>query len=302
VIIVARGGGSLEDLWGFNDEAVVRAAAESGIPLVSAVGHETDTTLIDYAADLRAPTPTGAAEMIVPVRAELLAANGDLAARLAGGLRRLVERRKTELRGAVRALPSPENLLAQPRQRLDLASQRLPGGLRAGLDARRIALSRLANRLEGRSPRAELARRRGRLESVADRLANALTGRLNRASSEITRDRERLHGLTNRMLPALHRQFQRRQERLDNAAKLLKGYSYQGVLDRGFALVLNEGGHPVRTTHAVSAGMALTVRMADGAFGAVVTGEGTGARPKQASAKPSPGKPTEPVPQNDLFN
>ncbi len=307
VIIVARGGGSLEDLWGFNDEAVVRAAAESGIPLVSAVGHETDTTLIDYAADLRAPTPTGAAEMIVPVRAELLAANGDLAARLAGGLRRLVERRKTELRGAVRALPSPENLLAQPRQRLDLASQRLPGGLRAGFDARRIALSRLANRLEGRSPRAELARRRGRLESVADRLANALTGRLNRASSEITRDRERLHGLTNRVLPALHRQFQRRQERLDNAAKLLKGYSYQGVLDRGFALVLDDAGHPVRTTHAVSAGMAVTVRVADGAFGAVVTGEDSAAGQSQPTAKTSPGKassakPAKPALQSDLFS
>ncbi len=296
VIIVARGGGSLEDLWGFNDEAVVRAAAESEIPLVSAVGHETDTTLIDYAADLRAPTPTGAAEMIVPVRAELLATTGDLAARLGGGLRRLVERRKTELRATVRALPTPENLLAQPRQRLDLASQRLPGGWKAGYDARRFRLSQLSHTLESRSPRAELARRRGRLESVAERLANAFTGRLDRACIDIVRDREKLQGLTNRLLPALHRQIQRRHDRLDNAAKLLKGYSYQGVLDRGFALVLNEGGHPVRTTHAVSAGMALTVRVADGSFGAIVTGDGSEARPKPASAKPAKSPQ-----QTDLF-
>ncbi len=110
---MARGGGSLEDLWGFNDEAVVRAAAESGIPLVSAVGHETDTTLIDHAADVRAPTPTGAAEIIVPVRSELLAAVDGFGGRLGGGLRRLVERRKTELRSAARALPTPEALLAQ---------------------------------------------------------------------------------------------------------------------------------------------------------------------------------------------
>jgi exodeoxyribonuclease VII large subunit len=291
VIIVARGGGSLEDLWGFNDEAVVRAAAESDIPLVSAVGHETDTTLIDYAADLRAPTPTGAAEMIVPVRSELLATTGDLGARLGGGLRRLVERRKTELRATARAMPTPENLLAQPRQRLDIASQRLPSGLKAGLDTRRIALSRLGNRLENRSPRSELAKRRGKLESVADRLVNALQGRLSRARTEIARDREKIAALDSRMLPALRRQLQRRTDRLDNAAKLLKGYSYEGVLERGFALVLNDKGQPVRSVVAATAGSAITVRVADGSFGAVV-----GGKPLAPKHKPQDGKP-----QTDLF-
>ncbi len=291
VIIVARGGGSLEDLWGFNDEAVVRAAAESDIPLVSAVGHETDTTLIDYAADLRAPTPTGAAEMIVPVRAELLATTGDLGARLGGGLRRLVERRKTELRATARAMPTPENLLAQPRQRLDVASQRLPSGLKAGLDTRRIALSRLSNRLESKSPRSELAKRRGKLESVADRLVNALQGRLSRARTEIVRDREKVAALEIRMLPALRRQLQRRSDRLDNAAKLLKGYSYEGVLERGFALVLDEKGQPVRSVRAAAPGSAITVQVADGRFGAVV-----GGRPQAPKHKTQDEKP-----QTDLF-
>ncbi len=291
VIIVARGGGSLEDLWGFNDEAVVRAAAESDIPLVSAVGHETDTTLIDYAADLRAPTPTGAAEMIVPVRAELLATTGDLGARLGGGLRRLVERRKTELRATVRAMPTPENLLAQPRQRLDIASQRLPSGLKAGLDTRRITLSRLSNRLESKSPRSELAKRRGKLESVADRLINALQGRLSRARTEIARNREKIVAIDGRMLPALRRQLQRRSDRLDNAAKLLKGYSYEGVLERGFALVLNDKGQPVRSVAAAAAGSAITVRVADGSFGAVV-----GGKPQAPTHKPQDEKP-----QTDLF-
>ncbi len=291
VIIVARGGGSLEDLWGFNDEAVVRAAAESNIPLVSAVGHETDTTLIDYVADLRAPTPTGAAEMIVPVRAELLATTGDLGARLSGGLRRLVERRKTELRATARAMPTPENLLAQPRQRLDVAIQRLPSGLKAGLDTRRIVLSRLGNRLENRSPRSELAKRRGKLESVSDRLINALQGRLSRATTGIARDREKVAALEIRMLPALRRQFQRRSDRLDTAAKLLRGYSYEGVLERGFALVLNEKGQPVRTVAAAAVGSAITVRVADGSFGAVV-----GGKPQAPKHKPLDEKP-----QTDLF-
>jgi exodeoxyribonuclease VII large subunit len=292
VIIVARGGGSLEDLWGFNDEAVVRAAAESEIPLVSAVGHETDTTLIDHAADLRAPTPTGAAEMIVPVRAELLATTGDFGARLGGGLRRLVERRKTELRAAARALPSPENLLAQPRQRLDVASQRLPSGLKAGLDNRRIQLSRLSNRLESRSPRSELAKRRGRLDSVADRLANALKGRLSRARDDIARDREKIAGLDARLTPAFCRQLQRRSDRLETAARLLHGYSYEGVLERGFALVLNAEGRPVRSRTAASPGDAITVRVSDGEFAAVVAGgKSAPAKTKSAADKP----------QDDLF-
>jgi exodeoxyribonuclease VII large subunit len=264
VIIVARGGGSLEDLWGFNDEAVVRAAAESAIPLVSAVGHETDTTLLDHAADLRAPTPTGAAEMVAPVRAELIATADDLGARLSGGLRRLVERRKTELRAAARGLPQPEALLAAPRQRLDMAVQRLPQSLRSGLDRRQLALAVLARRLAAKSPQTGLAVRRERIGQIEQRLHRAF---------RIALDRKGV--------------------RLDGTAKLLASYSYKGVLARGFALVRDADGHPIRAVAQAQPGALLTVMVADGAFDAMV---GKGAAPSaRKSARPS-------GPEPDLFS
>jgi exodeoxyribonuclease VII large subunit len=291
IIIVARGGGSLEDLWGFNDEMVVRAAAESDIPLVSAIGHETDTTLIDHAADLRAPTPTGAAEMIVPVRVELLAVTGDLGARISGGLRRLVERRKTELRAAARALPTAENLLAQPRQRLDVAAPRLPQALKSGLDGKRLRLSRSATALASRSPRAILASRREELNGLGRALNSHFLNRLRQEKRELLRRRERMAELAERLALNVGKQLQRRHDRLENAGKLLKGYSYEGVLERGFALVLNDKGQPVRSVTAAPPGAALTVQVADGRFGAIVGGKPTATRARLPDDKP----------QTDLF-
>ncbi|MBV9908947.1 MAG: exodeoxyribonuclease VII large subunit, partial [Hyphomicrobiales bacterium] len=125
VLIVARGGGSLEDLMSFNDEAVVRAVVRSAIPLIAAVGHETDWTLIDHAADLRAPTPTAAAEFAAPVRVELLAAMADLDARRRGAVLRFSQRLRSDLRALARALPGGEAIVAGPRQRLDRASETL---------------------------------------------------------------------------------------------------------------------------------------------------------------------------------
>ncbi|MGP9821073.1 exodeoxyribonuclease VII large subunit, partial [Salinarimonas sp. NSM] len=180
VIIVARGGGSIEDLWGFNDEDLVRAVAESAIPVVSAVGHETDWTLIDLAADVRAPTPTGAAEMVVPVRSELLALVRDRARRHEDAMLRRLERLRADLRSAGRALPRPEDLTATQRQRLDLAAARLAPALRTNARAYEQRLAEVARRLERSSPRVRLSRARGGLEAIAGRPERALAGAIAR--------------------------------------------------------------------------------------------------------------------------
>jgi exodeoxyribonuclease VII large subunit len=168
VIIVARGGGSLEDLWGFNDEALARIIAASGIPVISAVGHETDWTLIDFVADVRAPTPTGAAEMAVPVKADLEATLAGLAARLRACTSRGFDRRRTALRAAARALPSPDQLMALPRRRFDEASARLGRALTVAVQRRRARLA--AARL---SP-ATLRRRTGEARRAFERAGSQL--------------------------------------------------------------------------------------------------------------------------------
>ncbi|MGZ5897059.1 MAG: exodeoxyribonuclease VII large subunit, partial [Xanthobacteraceae bacterium] len=171
LLIVARGGGSIEDLWSFNEEIVVRAAADSMIPLISAVGHETDVTLIDFAADRRAPTPTAAAEMAVPVRSELLGEIVSLTQRASACWRRGQEARRTELRAAMRALPTLDGLLQQPRQRLDGCADRLPRALRANAQVHRTQFSRIAAPLTIRLLRNEVERKRERFQSLNLRFA-----------------------------------------------------------------------------------------------------------------------------------
>ena len=252
VIIVARGGGSLEDLWAFNDEAVVRAAAASAIPLISAVGHETDTTLIDFAADRRAPTPSAAAEMAVPVRIELLARVLDDGGRLAGAVNRLVRELRIRLEGAGRGLPNLGRQVEGFGQRLDDWTERLVKGLRTGLEGRRAALGGLVARIP--HPRAELRHAGSQVVHVARALEPAVRARLRDGRN-----------------------------RLDHAAGLLRSTSYQRVLERGFVLVRDAAGRPVVARRSLKPGQDLTLGFRDGDAGVTVrNGGGTG--------KPSPGK------------
>ena len=282
VLIVARGGGSLEDLWSFNEEISVRAVARSAIPLIAAVGHETDWTLIDLAADLRAPTPTAAAEFAVPVRSELLAAVAELEGRRRGAMLRLSERRRGDLRALARALPGGEALLGGPRQRLDRAGESLAARVRAAINSRALHLSGLARGLARHSPRAHLAglveRMRG-LIGRFDRIAPVLIDRPRRsaeaAARALSRERamlarrrgenaEALEKLGARLARALSEGAQRRRRELTGFAQLLEAVSYRGVLARGFALVRDEARLPLRRAAEVREGQGLRIEFADG--------------------------------------
>jgi exodeoxyribonuclease VII large subunit len=190
LIIVARGGGSLEDLMAFNEEIVVRAAAASAIPLISAVGHETDTTLIDHASDRRAPTPTAAAEMAVPVRLDLVAELDAKTARLIRGVSRLFDERRVHLAGLARGLPDPHDLIGAAAQRLDDRAERLQLAIQGRLGAARAQLA--AARLRPAALAADIARARARLDNVAPRLATA-------ASRAIAEQRRVVDGLAGRL-------------------------------------------------------------------------------------------------------
>ncbi len=235
VIIVARGGGSLEDLWGFNEEIVVRATAASAIPVISAVGHETDTTLIDFASDLRAPTPTAAAEKAVPVRDDLLAEVSSLGARLSGGMRRTMDERRTRVKSAARALPRPDELLALARQRFDSAAGRLAQALKSNTREHGARLNRVAPRLSLAPLRAVIANERRALDVSGQRAATALA-----------------------------RLMQFRRQRFETAAKLVDSLSYKSALRRGFVLVRDDKGHPVFAAASVKSWQPLTLEFADG--------------------------------------
>ena len=239
LIIVARGGGSLEDLWGFNEERVARAVAVSAIPLISAVGHETDWTIIDLVADFRAPTPSAAAERAVPVRSDLLITVTQHGVRVAASLRRRIAVERNRFNGLARLLPRKANILDLPRQRFDTASACLKRALIANARVHRNWLERSAGRLN-----VHVLIRAAR--SGHDRLL-----RLDRARS--------------RAAQAL---LAGSRTRLDGQAKLLETLSHQNVLARGFALVRTADGIMIRRAAQVKSGAALDIEFADARIGA----------------------------------
>ena len=277
VLIVARGGGSLEDLWAFNEEIVVRAAAASDIPLISAVGHETDTTLIDYASDRRAPTPTAAAEIAVPVRADLAAETRRLGLRLAEAAERGVEHRQDRLAGLARGLPEPSRLLETAAQRVDDWGERLAFALRSGLGARSDRLARLAAGLP--SPARQLDAKADTLQARAQALRQAAGQALTRHTHQYERiDPAR------RMDRALKLRADDAAARVDRLAGLLESYSHEKTLARGFILV-RDGPEVLTEAAQATPGRHVELQFAgDQRRGAVIDGEGSGV--KRPAAKP----------------
>jgi exodeoxyribonuclease VII large subunit len=262
LIIVARGGGSLEDLMPFNEEIVVRAAVASAIPLISAVGHETDTTLIDHASDRRAPTPTAAAEMAVPVRLDLIADLGGRTARLSAGLARQFSERRLHLAGLARGLPDPHDLIGAAAQRLDDRAERL-----------RLAADR------------RLRAAQHSLDLAAARLRPAVL------SADLERSRARIAEVEQRRRTAMVRYIDRHHRALDNFAGRLATHSerHESLLARGYVVVRDAVARVVTESAAITAGAPLDLEFHDGRVGVVA---GSRPRPRTRRIIPHPGQGT----------
>ncbi len=250
VIIVARGGGSLEDLWAFNEEIVVRAAAASQVPLIAAIGHETDWTLIDHAADRRAPTPTAAAEMAVPVRLDLLVQLQTSHGRLSQAVTRVLEQHRLHLEGLVRGIPRLDTIVAQKTQDLDGLEQRLADAPRRLLAAKAESFATVTARLNLDRFTADIRRYAGDLQTLTERGSRALA----RAAADAA-------------------------TRVQHLVARLQSVSPARVLERGYAMILDAAGAAVTSAASVSPGAALMVRLADGGFGVRVDGAAAPSRP-----------------------
>jgi exodeoxyribonuclease VII large subunit len=297
LIIVARGGGSVEDLWGFNEEIVARAAAASEIPLISAVGHETDTTLIDYVSDQRAPTPTAAAELAVPVRLELLALPADYGTRMTRALGMRLDTCGQRLRDLGRALPRVDELLNGPRQRLDLVSERLPNGLRRLVDRQKVRLSEASGVMRPAVLNRAVAVEQARLQDRAARLQpalargvtrqrEALQGQAGRLSArailrEIETGKDRLGNLGRRLDEAQRGRLQEMSRQLAALDRLRETLGYKATLERGYAVVRSEG-QVITGKAAAEQSCALEIEFHDGRYRI------GGAKPARKADKPKP--------------
>ncbi len=281
LLIVARGGGSIEDLWGFNEESVVRAAAASEIPLISAVGHETDTTLIDFAADQRAPTPTAAAELAVPVRLELLAWVDQQDARLTRAISQAQSQRRQRLADLTRALPKPAALVATAAQRLDLWGERLPKALIATAQRNRLRLADAAGLLRPATLRRALAERRARATQIAARMPPALARlvrdrrttltdrgsrlRITTLQRDTAKRRDALDRLSARLTQAATGQIDGWTTRLVALERLRQSLGYTETLRRGYAVVRAED-RVITSKSAAEKAASLEIEFADGRF------------------------------------
>jgi exodeoxyribonuclease VII large subunit len=276
LVIVARGGGSIEDLWAFNEEVVVRAVAACSIPVISAVGHETDTTLCDFAADRRAPTPTAAAEMAVPVRSELLGYVETLGHRSGRCARRYQERASERFTALERRLPTPDTLLGPQRQKLDDLSERLPRALSRRLAVARGDLAQAAGALRPRLLASRVERERATLERLHRDLGRAVAAPVVEARRRLDRVALRPGLVTARVTDA--------SARLDTLWRLAQSLHPDRPLARGYARVEAEG-HVVATADRAREVGAMRLVFADGAVDVATT---------EGPASPSRGKPRSP--------
>ncbi|WP_395650618.1 exodeoxyribonuclease VII large subunit [Brevundimonas sp.] len=315
LLIVARGGGSVEDLWCFNDEGLARTVAAARIPIISAVGHETDTTLIDFVSDRRAPTPTGAAEIATPVLADLRFGLSDLERRLDRAGSRLLDDRRTRLRAVARGLPArPEELVAMAQQRLDHASSRLASGLRRNNDhhARRLTIVgvRLSPTLLHRATEQRAARLEGwaarlmaglRAKAVADeRRLNVVAGRLSPPLIQRPLDQRaaRLDAAAHRLAQPLPLKVQQSADRLAALSRALASLDPKRPKP-GFARIDDAAGRMVTRAADLTPGQSVTLTFPDGSKGARIDG-GDGP-PAPAPRAAAPKTRAAPVDQGSLF-
>lgn len=277
LLIVARGGGSVEDLWGFNEEIVARAAADSQIPLISAVGHETDTTLIDFVSDKRAPTPTAAAELAVPVRIELMAWLDQQSARMTTSLSGGLQRRSQRLRDLSRALPRLETLLDGPRQRLDTTGARLGPALMSGVQRRKVRLSEAAGGLRPAAMQRMIGNERRRLDALSARMGPALE-----RCVSIDQRRQAVFAMAQRAADAGQQRVNAARNKIEAMDRLRLTLGYEATLSRGYAVVRGDG-DVVTTKKAAGKAQELEIQFADGRI--VVGGKAVPAR--KAAPKPT---------------
>lgn len=307
VLIVARGGGSLEDLWGFNEEIVARAAASSQIPLISAVGHETDWTLIDYVSDARAPTPTKAAEWAVPKYSELVERLADLKLRQFKTMSRQLQAKRSDLKSAGRGLPRLVDLVGIPRQRLDGAAGRLSQALFGFTRTKRGQFQRFDGRLQPHILLNRVTRGRERVGLFRHALERTMLQRLRFARethnrlqgglrpqmmmNNVAQGRQSLRQLQDRQNRAVGSRLQQKRQFLETLSHLMKSLGYQNVLARGFALVRDEGGEMVRSSSHLSSGDMVNVEFVDGKVLAEIQGEGSVSQEKSAKKETAVSKP-----------